>query len=133
MTRREFLSAPDKEALNKLVIREHRRDQMLRMRRHEAEAGHLASAADDGIIVGVDNTNSESREPHILGEAINDMDEIPVTFSVVFNDFGDTDEARLGKDSGSVDFVAHQVDVLFVDECDGGFQCLSVVHCAQWI
>lgn len=129
----ELLSTPNKEALDKLIVGQHRRNHVLRLRRHEPEARHLPCTADNGIVIRVNDTDSKPGEPHILGEAVDDVDQVSVAAGVVFDHFGDADESRLGEDSGGVDFVAHQVDVFVVDECNGGFERFPVVNCAKWI
>lgn len=99
---------------------------MLRLRRDKPKARHFTRATHDFVVVGVENTNSEPGETHVLRKTVDKVDEVWIADDVVFvEDLRDADE-RLGvvavEDSGGVDFVADEMDVLPVDEADQRFQ-----------
>jgi hypothetical protein len=111
VARRQPPRALREEAGHELRVGEHPRQEVLRLRRDEAEAGHLARAGHHVVVVGVDDADAEAREAEVLGEAVRDVDEVPVAArGVALDDLGDAHEARLGEDGARVDLVADEVD-----------------------
>lgn len=110
--RREPGRALPQEPRHERLVREHPGQEVLRLRRHEAEAGHLACAVHYGVVVRVDDADAEAREAEVLGEAVGDVDQVPVaTGRVVLHHLRDAHVLRLvGEHGPRVDLVADQVD-----------------------
>jgi hypothetical protein len=115
--RRQPPRALGEEAGHELAVREHPRQEVLRLGGDEAEAGHLARAGHDGVVVGVDDADAEAREAEVLGEAVDDVDEVHVAAGdVALHDLGNAHEVRLGEHGTGVDLVADEVDAVLRGE-----------------
>ena len=110
-------------APGEVPVAEQRREEVLRLGRHEAEAGHLGRRGHDGGVGGVDGADAEPREAQVLGQAVHDVHAVGhVSAAAVApgHDLERADEARgrLGERRAGVDLVADEVDALGGDEVD---------------
>ncbi|THU74690.1 hypothetical protein C4D60_Mb04t36050 [Musa balbisiana] len=71
---------------------------VLRLRRDQSEARHLPRAADHGVVVGVYDADAEARDAQVLGEAVGDVNQIPVAVGIVLDHLGDAHVTRLVED-----------------------------------
>lgn len=95
-----------KEPVHEGIVGQHRRHRVLCLGRHEPEARHLPGTVHDGVVVGVHDADTEPGEPQVLGQAVDDVDEVEVAAGVFLHDLGDAGEAGLVEDGGGVDLVA---------------------------
>jgi len=58
------------ELSDEIIVRKHGGDQVLRLGQNQAEARHLARAAGDDIVVGVNDVDSEAGKAEVFGEAV---------------------------------------------------------------
>lgn len=96
-----------KKFVDKVLVGKHGGEQMLSLGRDEAEARHLPSTADDDIVVRINNSNSKTREAHVFGQAIKNMDELLLAMLHLFNNLSDAGEGWGFEDSGRVYFIAY--------------------------
>ncbi|KAK3428598.1 hypothetical protein EUGRSUZ_E00100 [Eucalyptus grandis] len=82
---------------------------MLRLRRDQPETRHLPCAVDHLIIVGIDYADTKAGKPHVLGQAVDNVDKIGIAFGLLHY-FSDAREGRGLEDCGRVYFVAHHVE-----------------------
>lgn len=108
--------------IGKFPVSEDVGEQVLTLRRNQAEAGHFRRRRDHRLVVGVNHSDSESLQAEILRKARHDMDtRQDAAISVGFvgcsrQDAGET--WGVVKDRAGVDFVADDVDVLGDGEGD---------------
>ncbi|WOK97447.1 hypothetical protein Cni_G06155 [Canna indica] len=67
--------------------------EVLRLRRDQPEAGHPAGAGHHHIVEGVDNADAEPGHTEVLGEVVDDVDEVLIAAGVVLDDLCDAHEA----------------------------------------
>ncbi|WOL13869.1 hypothetical protein Cni_G22649 [Canna indica] len=89
----EGLDGADKPLLQGLPPPAGKDLQVLRLRRDPPEAGHPAGAGHHRAVEGVDNADTEPGHTEVLGEAVDDVDEVPVAAGVVLDDLDDAHEA----------------------------------------
>lgn len=108
-------------ALRELLVGKHGGEEILRLRRHQAEARHLGGGGDDHVVVGIYGAHSETRETQIFGQAVHNVNPVPKwSVDVVPGDqnLHDAEEAGRVKNSAGVDFVADEMDGFGVGEID---------------
>lgn len=108
--RRQPPRAQLEEPGDEFLVRQHGRNRALRLRGDEPEARHLAGAVHDRVVVRVHDPDPKTGETEILGEAVDNVDEIEIALRVFLHDVGNADEGGVGEDGGGVDFVADEVD-----------------------
>lgn len=129
----QSLRALRQKPFDEIVVGQHESKQVLGLAGHEAKARHLPGAADDGVVVGVDDAHSEPGEAHIFGEAVDDVDEVAVEVLLSFQDLGDADEAWGGENGSGVDLVGDEVEVVRVGETHNAPQGFPVQRGTQWV
>jgi hypothetical protein len=99
------------------VVGEHGGERLLRLRRHEREAGHAPRGGDHGVVVRVHHADAEPREAQVLGQAVDDV-HAPRDGGAVaaaragLDELRHADEVRRREDGARVDLVGDEVDVL---------------------
>ncbi|KAF7819716.1 hypothetical protein G2W53_025171 [Senna tora] len=98
--------------LRELPIRQHRRQQVLRLRRDQREARHPSSRRHHLVVVRIYGAHPEAREAQVLGEAVHNVDSLRVLVAAGLEDLRHAGELARGEGGTRVDLVGYQMDVL---------------------
>nr|ACN35824.1 unknown [Zea mays] len=94
-------------------VREHGGERLLRLRRHEREAGHAARRGDHGVVVRVHDADAEPREAQVLGQAVHDVDALrDAGVAAGLDQLRHADQVRRREDRAGVYLVGDEVDVV---------------------
>lgn len=95
---------------------------MLRLCRDEPEAGHLARARDDGVVVGVDEADTEAREAEGFRKRGDDVNEVGIEGGIGDDDGRDAGEGWVREGRAGVDLIADEVEAVRGGEAEEGFE-----------
>ncbi|POO00629.1 hypothetical protein TorRG33x02_037030 [Trema orientale] len=97
--------------LREFLVREHGRQEMLRLGRYQGEARHPPRRRHDLIVVRVYRADAKTGEPEVLGEAVDNVDSLRAHVAPLLENLGNAHELRGREDGSRVDFVRDEVDV----------------------
>jgi len=109
--RPEALAVRADVGVGEFRVGEHGGERLLRLRRHEREAGHAARRGDDGVVVRVHHADAEPREAQVLGQAVHDVDALRDA-AAGLDELRHADQVRRREDGAGVDLVGDEVDVV---------------------